>query len=387
MKLFPCLGLNIKNLCSERLITILQPSLNVIGGSTRFGLDLIHILKHANQETAVITMPRTKWGYLEYYLSPPVERPDKEYWFFPFDIKLFSIYQGLLYRRLIVKNLTKILHTSKKNIIINNFGAFMPTYGSDIIYVHGVTAWGVPRSYYQSKLKHLYAFPYLSLAESRRNELDSSTTCIANSKYTNMRLRSIGVKADAVIYPPVATHIYSKLSRRKKDNDVISISRLVRTKRVDFAIQLAERMPEINFIIICYVSRASFNLLSDLFYRSRKLKNVQIYCNINYKTRLQLLSRSKVILNMSRREHFGTALAEAISAGCTPIIYPEGGPLEIVEGIEHYRAKTLEEAEDAVRNALIEWNYQKSVQRVEATDSRFNFNRFAQEFIPVLERQ
>lgn len=369
------------------MITILQTSLNAVGGLIRFGLDLIHILKRANQETAVITMPKTKWDYLEYYFSPPVDRPDKEYWFCPFDIKLFSIYQGLLYRRLIVKNFTKILHTNKKNIIINNFGTFMPTYGSDIIYVHGVTPWRVPRSYYQSKLKYLYAFPYLSITKSKRNELESSTICIANSKYTNMCLRNIGVKADAVIYPTVATHIYSKLSRRKKDNDVISISRLASRKRVDFAIRLAERMPEINFIIICHVSPASFNLLSHLFYRSRKLKNVQIYYNANYKTKLQLLSRSKVILNMGRKEPFGIALAEAISAGCTPVIYPEGGPLEIVEGIEHYRAKTLEEAEDAVRNALNEWNYQKSVQRVEAIDRRFNFNRFAQEFIPVLKRQ
>ena len=368
------------------LVTILQPSLNVIGGSTRFGLDLIHILKHANQETAVITMPRTKWGYLEYYLSPPVERPDKEYWFCPFDIKLFSIYQGLLYRRLIVKNFTKILHTNKKNIIINNFGTFMPTYGSDIIYVHGVTPWRVPRSYHQSKLKYLYAFPYLSITKSRRNELESSTICIANSKYTNMCLRSIGVKADAVIYPPVATHIYSELSRRKKDNDVISISRLVRTKRVDFVVQLAERMPEINFIIICYVSPASFNLLSNLFYRSRKLKNVQIYYNINYKTRLKLLSHSKVILNMGRKEHFGTALAEAISGGCIPIIYPEGGPLEIVDGIEHYKATDLSGASYAIRRAISRWKPKKAHDVSDAMHNSFGFGRFIKEFIPVLER-
>ena len=85
-------------------------------------------------------------------------------------------------------------------------------------------------------------------------------------------------------------------------------------------------------------------------------------------------------------ETFGIALAEAVSAGCIPIIYPEGGALEVVEGIEHHKATNVFEASEAITDALSHWTPEKSHAVAEMMHKRFGYEKFIREFMSIVEK-
>ena len=362
------------------MITVFQSSLNALGGSTRFTLDLIHMLKDKQIPTATLTISPTNWKKLEYYLTPPVDRPDKEIYIIPQNIPLFTIYQRLLLRYLIKS------HKFENNILVNSCGTFQPMFKEDIIYTHGVESKKLSKSTYSTKLRQVYAIPYMLLTEKKMKRISEKTQIIANSKYTSYQLKQIeGIDADAIIYPPVASHIYSPLSRHEKTDNVILIARLAHIKKMDFVIKIAKKRPETKFTVVCLVSKGYMPLLRELLDNCKDLKNVEFHYNINYMKRLSLLATSKIVLNMGV-ETFGIALAEAVSAGCIPIIYPEGGALEVVEGIEHHKATNVFEASEAITDALSHWTPEKSHAVAEMMHKRFGYEKFIREFMSIVEK-
>lgn len=55
-------------------------------------------------------------------------------------------------------------------------------------------------------------------------------------------------------------------------------------------------------------------------------------------------------------EHFGIAIVEAMTAGCIPVVYAVGGPLEIVRhGVNGFTAVSIEEMADWTAKLLREW--------------------------------
>jgi len=309
-------------------------------------------------------------------MAPPIERPDKEFWILPFDVPIFSIYQ-----RLLLKYFMK-LNNSRNDVVVNSFGTFQPTFVEDVIYAHGVTAWSFDEEYI-SKMRRIYAFPYMLLSEKKNVKLDGAVTVVANSKYTAHQLKQVGVDVDAVVYPPVASHVYLPLSRQQKFDNVVVFGRLAHAKKMDFVAELAKQSATTKFVVVCSVSKGYLPLLKSLLWKCRTLKNVEFHYNVGYGEVLSLLAKSKIVLNMGL-ETFGYALAEAVSAGCIPVVHPEGGALEVVEGIEHYEASNVAEATEAIDCALSTWKPEKARHVADVMRCRFGFERFAKQFIPYL---
>ena len=367
------------------MIYILGSTLNTVGGSNRFILDLIYILRKQGYKVGVIGTEKTNWNYVSFYMSPPTVEPDKEYSVFPFfNLPLFGIYQ-----RLVSEWFLKFLKATvnQDDILINSLGMFTPICGVHINYVHGVGYLGLEKTQYENAIRRLYSFPYKVLTSSFDNYVENQEGIqhVANSKYTLKRLEKMGIRNIGVIYPPVATNIYSRLLNCQKGNTVIIVTRLTpeEYKGTDEFLYLAKQFPSVIFILVCFVRPANY----FMYHRLKKLApdNLRIHVNIGSQQRLKLLGTAKVFVSLGRGEHFGLTIVESMSAGCTPIIYPEGGPLEIVEGADSYSAKNLDEAKNVIESALGNWSHEQAIKNSEMMRERFGFERFTKEFTQLLE--
>jgi len=355
-------------------ITLLHTTMNVAGGAERFCLDLIFTLKALGHTVGLSTIDRTNWSRTLHLLGPPLRHPDEEHWLFPRPLPIFGLYQRFLTNlstRWFRQTLTFTTHSTVST-------------DADLCYVHGVTDKNVADLEYRG-LKRLYYLPYKVLDEGTKR---NGAYLVANSYYTASRLKAIlGLTARKIIYPPVNTDLWRQaLHTKPRENMVTTIARFTPQKHLERIIPLAEKMPHVHFVVIGYTPRRRNLILENLLHAGSKLKNLSVYANVGFKTRLRMLSRSKAFLHTGRYEHFGTALCEAISAGCYPIIYPEGGPLEIIKGLEHQEAVTDDEFIKAIEQALSLWSPKKAEVFHQHTVKRFGLARFKTEIQQLLDQ-
>ncbi|MDR3466431.1 MAG: glycosyltransferase [Xanthobacteraceae bacterium] len=81
-------------------------------------------------------------------------------------------------------------------------------------------------------------------------------------------------------------------------------------------------------------------------------------------------------------EHFGISIVEAMSAGCVPLVYAEGGPLEIVsEGQTGYLYRTIDELVGKTRSLLEESDrWARLAEQAKAGATRFSDAVFRDEW-------
>ena len=197
---------------------------------------------------------------------------------------------------------------------------------------------------------------------------------VANSVYTAKRLGKIGVETDYVIYPPVKAELYQSMLNKEKTNSVSLVSRLSKGKGLEEFIKTAERLQDIEFHLICFAVPSALPLAKRL--RAEAPRNLHLHVNIDWKRRLKIMGTAKVFLSLGRKEHFGYSVCEATLAGCTPIVYPEGGVLEILEGLPHLTATNLEEAEEKIAEALETWSAGTAKIRSRIVADRFGHEAF-----------
>lgn len=120
-------------------------------------------------------------------------------------------------------------------------------------------------------------------------------------------------------------------------------------KGVDFFVEVAKAMPEIQFKVVG---------LSGAAWRWVKEKapfNLEVLSPISHVEMQTLLSKSRVICQFSRHEAFGLALVEGIAAGCFPVGYNYGGTKEILSNSPGITIDQLEAAAaiKAIENAML----------------------------------
>ncbi len=78
-----------------------------------------------------------------------------------------------------------------------------------------------------------------------------------------------------------------------------------------------------------------------------------------------------------KAEHFGITILEAMSAGCIPVVFATGGPLEIVDhGVNGFLVGSIEEMADWSARILLQWDDPKMVQiRQAAVQKALSLNR------------
>jgi glycosyltransferase involved in cell wall biosynthesis len=233
-----------------------------------------------------------------------------------------------LRRLLLYRYLTEIL-----NEVLNNYDLVIDTqsnipYNADISYIHfpaivDYTLWGSRGFKRISRLAYSYLIS--KLCKSGGPKL-----ILTNSSWTaKWVLKAYGnIASISVLHPPVDVKYFSEVSNKyPREKIIITISRFTPEKNLDLIVDLAKKIPNYEFIIAGSTSKYSGSVIRDILIRAKKLgiKNLKIYTNLPKDKLRELLSEARYYLHPPFPEHFGISVVEAMSAGCIPIVYRDGG--------------------------------------------------------------
>ena len=195
-------------------------------------------------------------------------------------------------------------------------------------------------------------------------QLSSYNMLIVNSDFTKKSLTSHYSKLNLdhpkieILHPPVTVN-KDKVDYSLKKNSIVHVGRFIsdgHNKRQDVLIeafielynQHRKHIPdlELNLIGASYAESRHQKYLSSLV---KSAEGYPIYFHIDASPELlvSIYEKSKIYwhatgfeksphLQPHKMEHFGISVVEALSFGCIPIVYNEGGPSEIVQKDEKF---------------------------------------------------
>ena len=196
---------------------------------------------------------------------------------------------------------------------------------------------------------------------------------VANSKYTQKRIKKYYGRESALIYPPVDVELKNENHSNQEKNHFLVVSRLSPYKKIDMVVEAFNKLG-LPLVVIGEGQQ-------EKYLRSIAAKNVQI---LGYQTDERIAeyyagARAFVFAGV---DDFGLSPVEAMAHGVPILAIRRGGALEIVEEGktgEFFDAATPEVIADGVRRLLEnEKNYDK--QAIAESAKRFNKARFIKEF-------
>jgi glycosyltransferase involved in cell wall biosynthesis len=197
-----------------------------------------------------------------------------------------------------------------------------------------------------SKLWELYYQPARVFYHSRVSQID---LLLAVSDFTKEFIKEKWRRDATTLYPPCPVDLYSDLRDRSKENQVITVGRIGPEKRMELFLEIARRMPNVNFAIIGSVS-SDKKSYSDML-RKTAPSNVSFIIAPLRKVK-DILGKAKVYVHCALNEHFGITIVEAMAAGCVPVVHDSGGAREIVTNSVGYKWDTVDEACTEIGNLM-----------------------------------
>jgi glycosyltransferase involved in cell wall biosynthesis len=107
----------------------------------------------------------------------------------------------------------------------------------------------------------------------------------------------------------------------------VTVSRFTPEKNLDKVVEVAGELREFKFTMIGGRAKYSEPVIGKLNKRIRELRvdNVELLFNVPRGKLREVLGIAKYYLHPPYAEHFGISVVEAMSAGCIPIVYRDGG--------------------------------------------------------------
>lgn len=267
------------------------------GGGQRVGLDMVTALKDHYKVDIVTLDP------IDPNLAPVPTRS-----VLPFQINAFTLYKRLLMPLVYRK-------AAKYDLIIDNSGAaIVPRHSKQpiLVYIHDeiFDVYERKNNKYQQGLWKWYIAPYMAILK-RLRHLPASGV-ITNSKYTQTIIKSRYDVNSILCYPgvdPPLTHVSDR-------SGVITVSRFTPEKNLDFVARVITLNNASGTILGSAYTPTAIKYYNQL--RTR-YNNLNISRNVDKLYRDRCLAHAKVFISASY-EGFGLAVAEAILAGCIPLV-------------------------------------------------------------------
>jgi len=208
---------------------------------------------------------------------------------------------------------------------------------------------------------------------------------IANSKYTERRVRSYYQRESQIIHPPIDTIWFTPSAKENKwqlHHDKrfwLCVGRLSPSKQFDQAVKV---MTKLDLPLVVIGTGAGERQLKKV--AGRKVKFVERAA----KEELRRYYRQARALIQPGREDFGMATAESLACGTPVIAYGQGGVSEIVEdGLTGvlYEDQSEEALAEAIRRFLmIEKKWQ--IEQLQSSVLKFNKRRWQEEMLAAVSR-
>jgi len=324
-------------------VTLIHPSLNRSGGAEKMCLEAIGALKERGYSVALYTLDEPQWPVIEGNWGP-VARPDTQHFLQegalnPSDvvrwIRCSVLYLWLLY-----------LAQTGDSLTLNNYGEVYP-FISDVSYLHSQPLASVDGNPYQVPLWEYTGEAYRWLHD-RLLERHLSPVLVTNSTYNAGHIRHRLGAEPTVLYPSIDPIPYRF---EPKTGKVLTVCRLTPEKNLRVINEVLRHLRGVRVSVAGGTTPQSSGVLSML--RSRY---VDLYPNPRRDEIIGLMKESSVYLSTQPNEAFGMAVLEAMSAGCVPVVYRDGGPwhdiLSARDGEVGYGYTTGAEAADRIADVL-----------------------------------
>jgi glycosyltransferase involved in cell wall biosynthesis len=207
----------------------------------------------------------------------------------------------------------------------------------DVIHIH--VQWLTPVA---AIIKELRSKPVLLTLHADPSKFISrfNIPLVAISESQRRRLESRGVKIATVIYNGIDVDKYP--FRLEKEDFFIYLGRIDETKGVHIAVEATKKCNEKLVIIGPVTNTSYFELYIKPFIDG---KNLIYLGEVDFKTKVEYLSRAKALLYpVQYEEFFGLAMVEPLATGTPVIGFPRGSVAEIVkDGITGYLVRSSEE--------------------------------------------
>ena len=209
-----------------------------------------------------------------------------------------------------------------------------------------------------------------------RRSADGVTRFVSNSHFVSRRIRAAYGRDSTVVYPPVEPKQHQGAAPRAPREDfLLVLGRLVAYKRVDLAIQAAERLKRRIVIAGEGPERRRLEQLAGA--------HTTFLGAVSEARAAELLEQCSAFV-FCAEEDFGIAPVEANAHGTPVIGLGRGGLTEsMVEGETAvlFRAQTVDSLAAAIQRAdAITWNSD----RMRENARRFGVERFRREFATIL---
>jgi len=181
------------------------------------------------------------------------------------------------------------------------------------------------------------------------------------------------------VYEPAETHNERVLR-------CMSTGSITSDKRQLDQLEIAKRLPEIDFWIAGAVKSPKYFHQCQEFIEREGLKNARLIPDMPYTQLQTALHDSCYFLHTKHDEHFGISTVEAIAAGCIPVTHDSGGQREIVPD-QKLRFQSIDEAVGIFQKLQIQNEEMLSSQRraLQTNVQRFSQGNFREGMRQAIE--
>jgi glycosyltransferase involved in cell wall biosynthesis len=358
-------------------VTVIHPSLNRSGGAEKMCLEAIAALNESGYSVALYTLDEPRWPLIEANWGD-VERPDSEYFIqegalTPSDlggwVRCSALYLWLLYYA-----------QTEDSLTFNNYGEVYP-FISDISYIHSQPLASVDGNPYRVPLWEITGEAYRRLQD-KLLERRLSPVLVTNSTYNARHIQKVLGSEPTVLHPPIDAILYRF---EPKNGRVLTVCRLTPEKNLRVINEVLRHIRGVRFSVAGGTTPQSSGVMSTL--RSRY---VDLYPNPRRDEIIGLMKESSVYLSTQPNEAFGIAVLEAMSAGCVPVVYRNGGPWHDILGAEDgeagYGYTTGREAAEHIADLLSDDGKRERLRMNSVRRSRyFTTKRFREGLLGIIE--
>lgn len=200
---------------------------------------------------------------------------------------------------------------------------------------------------------------------------------IVNSKFTKSHIDSEFAVDSQVVYPPI-----TPVKAGKKDKLILSVGRFepsLNVKKQDVLIEAFGKLKKPGWRLALAGASSNDEWLARLKALAKDMP-VHFYPNLKYADLTKLYAKASIYWHAAGfevdqdthpelTEHFGITVAEAISAGCIPLVVPKGGQKEVVPDPRYH----WEHIPDLVKSTLLAAAHKLPVPQLPAELSNHDF--------------
>jgi alpha-1,2-mannosyltransferase len=328
-------------------IVVVHPRMSVMGGGERVA---IHSIKEALREGHEVYLATEEFdidSFEDFFGVQGLFENVRLLTYPPFRpvIRKAVLYQRLVYHQ---SRLRKIVSTERAfDLILNTAevanqpSARLPS----IEYCYFPDYFSHLESDGLSELWKLYYWPAKVFFHNRVSHINR---LLAVSDFTRQFVRARWARESTTLYPPCPIDLYDNLGIPKQDL-VVTIGRMAPEKRLGLFLELARRIPAVDFAIIGSMAPEGRSYYEGL--RAAAPSNVSFIISPLRKVK-DILGQAKVYVHCAQNEHFGITIVEAMAAGCVPVVNDTGGPREIVSDGVGFKWNHIDEAAVQVSNLI-----------------------------------